>query len=58
MIQSPTFYSYSATTYNSEDIHNPYFCIPCDEVAGCSHLCYKNYTQQIHSETKNTQETY
>ena len=27
-------------------------------VAGCNHLCYKNYTQQIDSETENTQETY
>lgn len=53
--QSPAFYSYSY--HNSEDMYNPYFCISCDEVAGCSHLCYENYTPQIHLETKNTQET-
>lgn len=56
-MQSPNFI-HTAITYNSEDMHNSYFCIPCDEVAGCSHLCYENYTKQIHLETKNTQETY
>lgn len=46
MVQRPTCYSYSY--HNSEDMNNPYFCIQCDEVAECNHLCYKNYTQQIY----------